>query len=253
MFLKTGAGTVEGVPADGGSEHFYREGGARRIMSVANFPDEILSFLQMEGLTVLDVASRHRCDSLVELGCYDGRALEVAKVANMSYVGVDVNSVAIGSLSGRIAYEGLGEWARAVLGSIRVSEDWVPEVRGERPLLLLPFNLIGNLDEPAKFLAELGGVGRLGVISFFNDDAWTTEVRRAYYTACGIAIHEEGPGTHGGTLFRGDGGFRSQSFSVRGMQSLLEAAGATLVHETSNRLGCCIAVRFSSVPSGARA
>lgn len=51
-------------------------------------------------------------------------------------------------------------------------------------------------------------MGRLGVISFFNDDAWTAEVRRTYYTACGIVIHEEGPGTHGGTLFRGDGGFQ---------------------------------------------
>jgi hypothetical protein len=227
------------------SESFYRDGGARAIMRAANFPDELLSFLQMEGLAVLDTVARHGRDSLIELGCYDGRALEVARAAGVRYLGVDVNSSAIGLLSRRIADEGLADRARAVLGNILHSEEWAREVIGERPLQLLPFNLVGNFAEPEKVVAGLGGLGGMGVISVFNEEPWTTEVRRAYYTACGIDLLEESPGPHGGVLFRGGGGFQSQSFSSHGMTGLLKSAGAVVVHQKSNRLGRCVTVRFS--------
>lgn len=47
-------------------------------MRAAHFPDEVLFFLQMESLVTLGAAARYSCDALVEFGCYDGRALEVA-------------------------------------------------------------------------------------------------------------------------------------------------------------------------------
>ncbi|MET8681405.1 hypothetical protein ABZW18_28455 [Streptomyces sp. NPDC004647] len=238
-------GTAGSTPGTRDSDSFYRDGGAGAIMRAAHFPDELLSFLQMEGLAVLDMASRHGCDSLIELGCYDGRALEVARAAGIRYLGVDVSSSAINSLNRRIADECLQDRASAVLGNILHSHEWASAVSSERPLQLLPFNLVGNFAEPEKVVAGLRELGGMGVISVFNEEPWTTAVRRAYYTACGIDILEEAPGPYGGVLFRGDGGFQSQSFSKYGMSALLDAAGVSVVHETTNRLGRCVTVRFT--------
>ncbi|SFL98154.1 hypothetical protein SAMN05192584_1362 [Streptomyces pini] len=244
-FTQSGVQGAGGVPGVLGPASFYRDGGARAIMRAANFPDELLPFLQMEGLAAMDAVCRHECDSLVELGCYDGRALEVARAAGVRYLGVDVNPGAIDSLNRRIGDEGLGDRARAVLGDALHCQEWSSEVTGERPLHLLPFNLVGNFTEPEKVLAGVGGLGGLALISVFNEEPWTTEVRRAYYTACGIGIVEEVPGPYGGVLFRGDQGFRSQSFSSRGVADLLSATGAATVRERTHRLGRCITVRLT--------
>lgn len=241
----TDAGTSS-APEAPCAASFYRDGGAPAIMRAAHFPDELLSYLQMEGLAALDAAARHQCDSLVELGCYDGRALEVAKAAGVPYLGVDVSGGAIGRLNRRIAEEGLQGQARAVLGDVLHSAEWADEISGDRPLHLVPFNLLGNFTEPEKVIAGLSGIGSRGValISVFNEHAWTTEVRRAYYTSCGIQGIEESPGEYGGTVFHGEGGFRSQSFSEQGMERLLDMANAKVVGRTWNRLGQCVAARF---------
>ncbi|AEW95631.1 MULTISPECIES: hypothetical protein [Streptomycetaceae] len=236
--------TADDAPATRDSQSFYRDGGAGAIMRAAHFPDELLSFLQMEGLAVLDAASRNGCDSLVELGCYDGRSLEVARAAGIGYLGVDVSHGAVAALERRIADEGLTGRAAGVVGDILCPDGWRSAVPGRRPLQLLPFNLAGNLAEPEKAVAGLREVGELAVISVFNDEPWTTEVRRAYYTACGITVLEEVRGAYGGVLFRGVGGFRSQSFGTEGMAALLDAAGASAVGTRTNRLGRCVTVRF---------
>ncbi|MEV0603326.1 hypothetical protein AB0I82_29095 [Streptomyces sp. NPDC050315] len=239
----THGGTTSSTP-EARAESFYRDGGAPAIMRAAHFPDELLFFLQMEGLAALDAVSRHQCDSLVELGCYDGRALEVAKAARIPYLGVDISSGAIGRLNCRIAEEGLQEQARAVLGDVLHSAEWAGEITGEHPLHLLPFNLLGNFTEPEKVIAGLSGIGGTGLISVFNEQPSTTAVRRAYYTSCGIQHIEEAPGDYGGVVFRGEGGFRSQSFSEESMNQLLDKANATVVGRTWNRLGQCVIARF---------
>ncbi|NEW77480.1 L-histidine N(alpha)-methyltransferase [Streptomyces rapamycinicus] len=233
------------------STPFYRGGGASSIMRVANFPDEIFPFLQMEGLEVLDIASRYNCDVLVELGCYDGRALEVAKAAGIEYVGVDLSVGGIQALDRRITDEGLQRRARAICGDILSCEEWMPAVSGRRPLILLPFNLIGNFADPVKVLASLSESGGVIVISVFNEAETTTELRHAYYVACGIDIHTVAASNYGGTAFFGDKGFQSQSFSGRGLADLVDAVDADVVHDKANRIGRCVALRFRrrSVPS----
>lgn len=228
----------------GGTEEFYRGGGAGAIMRAAHFPDQLLSFLQLESLAALRALSRHGCDALIEHGCYDGRALEVARVAGVRYYGVDVNRAAIARLSRRIADEGLQGRAAALHGSVLRSEDWSSEVSARRPLHLLPFNLVGNLPEPGRALASLSAVGELALVSVFNDDPATTAVRLAYYTACGLAPTVSHDGRYGGVLFEGADGFRSESFSAVGLFALFNAAGATVLGIRCNRLGRCITVRI---------
>ncbi|WP_424214057.1 class I SAM-dependent methyltransferase [Streptomyces sp. BI20] len=223
---------------------FYRDGGAPAIMRAAHFPDELLSYLQMEGLVALESAGRHLSDGLVELGCYDGRALEVARAAGIPYLGVDISPGAIAALARRIEAEGLGAQARAVVGDVLHSETWQGEVTARRPLQFLPFNLLGNFAEPEKVLASVAAVGGTAVVSVFNEQPHTTTLRRAYYTACGIDALVESPGEYGGVVFRGAGGFASQSFSAAGLGRLLGSIDATVLGTTANRFGQCVTVRL---------
>jgi hypothetical protein len=226
------------------SADFYQTKGADAIMRAAHFPDEILFFLQMESLVTLGAAARCDCDALVEFGCYDGRALEVARAASLRYVGIDVNRSAIESLRQRIRDERLEGQANAVIGSVLNKREWLDEMHSIRPLQLLPFNLLGNFPEPGEVLRSMRAAGGVAVISVFNEEKWTIDVRREYYTACDIQLLEEDDGAYGGVLFRGSDGFQSQSFSAAGISELLKESGATLLAETANRFGRCVTVRF---------
>ncbi|WP_246295709.1 L-histidine N(alpha)-methyltransferase [Streptomyces caniferus] len=214
-------------------------------MRAAHFPDDLLSFLQMESLVAGESVARYGCDAIVELGCYDGRALEVARFAGVRYLGVDVNGRAIDALRRRIADEGVAEQAAAIQGNALHSEEWQPRLPGQHPLQLVPFNLLGNFLEPAALLRAMRAVGGTAVVSVFNAQRATTEVRRAYYSACGIDYLTEEPGPYGGVLFRGADGFQSQSFSGEGFHALMAEAGIRIVDESANRFGRYVTVQFT--------
>ncbi|TWF97158.1 hypothetical protein FHX73_11933 [Kitasatospora viridis] len=225
-----------------GSDDFYRDRGASAIMRAAHFPDELLAFLQLELLVARETVAGHGCDTLVELGCYDGRALEVARVAGVSYLGIDVNREGIEALKQRIFDEGLHGRADAVHGDALKSDEWQYRIAGVNPLHVVPFNLIGNFAEPAELLRELAKVGGIALVSVFNAEPWTTGVRRAYYSACGIAGLMEEPGRYGGVRFRGDDGFESESFGSEGFSELLAESGVKVLDESANRYGRCITI-----------
>lgn len=213
-------------------------------MHVAHIPDDLYPLLQMEALVALDMVARHSCDAIVELGCYDGRALEAAKAARIAYYGIDIDRDAIAILERRIANEHLPAPSRALVGDVTDCSSWADQIVSKHPLQLIPFNLLGNLAEPAEVFTSLSLLGGLAVVSLFNDAPKTTGLRRRYYSACGIDPLEEAPGRYGGTLFTGGRGFRSQSFSPTGIRAMLREAGLKAVAQSSNQVGSCITVNF---------
>lgn len=226
------------------SDDFYRARGASAIMRAANFPNDLLSFLQLEALTALQSVRQFRCDTLVEMGCYDGRSLEVARSAEIPYLGVDINGDAVELLRRRIVGQGLQRSAAAVVGDAAQPTDWSEHIAGETPLFVFPFNLIGNLADPAAVFDALRGFGGYGVVSVFNSDMWTTEVRRDYYTACGIDLAAIERAPYGGVRFRSDDGFVSQSFSAACFDRLLHDCNLETVAAAKNHLGQCVTVSF---------
>ncbi|MBL1078318.1 hypothetical protein JK358_28315 [Nocardia sp. 2] len=226
------------------SGDFYRARGASAIMRAANFPDDLLAFLQLESLAVLQSVRQFHCDMLVEMGCYDGRAIEVARSAGIPYLGIDINDDAVELLRRRIISEGLQRTANAVAGDAGRPEQWRAHVHGEVPLYVFPFNLIGNLPDPAAVFDALRGSGGYGLISAFNSDVWTTEVRRDYYTACGITLAAVERAPYSGVRFRGADGFVSQSFSAACFDRLLHDCGLEAVASAQNHLGQCVTVSF---------
>lgn len=235
--------TPPNAPGPLSPDRFYRDGGASAIMSVAHFPDEVLTFLQMECLAAFKTALEGNCDVVVELGCFDGRALEVARAAGIRYCGIDISCGAVAALRRRIADEGLGAHATALVGNAQDTVRWSAQIPGEQPLFVLPFNLLGNLPDPRRALLGLRSLGGTVLISVFNEDPRTTAVRRAYYTQCVNDLAEPGQGRYGGTLFRGAQGFRSESFSAPALRRLLAECGLDIHSETTNRIGRSVTAR----------
>lgn len=191
---------------------FYElEFGPRTIMTLANFPDDVLPLLQMESLMTFEAMAYLRCDALVELGCYDGRALEIARLLNARYLGVDLDQRAIETLRTRIEREGMSDRADTVVDDILNHTRRGASV-GSRALYLLPFNLLGNFREPKRLLDSLAERSVAAVVSVFGDSAEATRVRQSYYRRCGVQgleLHTRDDGT----VFTGSDGFYSRSYS----------------------------------------
>ena len=224
------------------SSYYTRPNTSSAIMRLAHFPDGVLPLLQMENLVTREAASVFGCSTIVEFGCYDGRALEVARFSGTRYLGIDMDKGAISTLRARIMQEGLEGLASAIVGNALEHWEWGKAVVGPKPLHLLPFNLLGNFRDPWVLMRSLTEIGGIAVLSVFNDAAHTTEIRRIYYTECGIRSVRQASSDHGGVLFTGDGGFYSQSFNEDGIQALIRTSGATVLRIARNSIGYCVTV-----------
>jgi hypothetical protein len=227
--------------AESVARHFYAEAEeSDAIMRAANFPNEMLCFLQQEALVVAEALRQFRCDSLVELGCYDGRLLQVARMAQVSYFGVDLSSTAVAALRDKIVREGLAGLGNAFVGDITAPHAWLHRISGSKPLFAFPFNLFGTLKDPPAVVDELRGGNRFGVVSVFNSRDSTTMMRNEYYAACGIKGLRREPAPYNGVRFRGGDGFVSQSFGHDQVGSLMADCGVRVLDSRKNRLGQCL-------------
>ncbi|MGH3540798.1 MAG: hypothetical protein ACRDTO_00235 [Mycobacterium sp.] len=215
------------------------------IMRLAHLPDGVLPLLQMESLATREAASIFDCSMIVEFGCYDGRALEVARFSGTRYLGVDKDEGAIAQLRERIDDERLRDLARAIIGDVLDPRTWHGAVVDPKPLHLLPFNLLGNFRDPRRLLESLSTVGGLAMFSMFNTSHLTNNIRHDYYTRCGVRDLQCTTTADGGVLFTGDAGFYSRSFGDEAFRYLLEEAGATMLQTTRNCVGQCVAVLLS--------
>jgi len=217
---------------------------AATLMRVANFPDDILSLLQLEALVAFDALQCYRCDAIVELGCYDGRSIELSRSLDLPYVGVDIDPQAIESLRSRIAAEGLEGRAEAVLANALELDQWTGSMRAQRALIHLPFNFLGSFRNPSLLLERLCRVpGALLLISVFNTSDYTTLVRHRYYSACGVEALTITFGARETATFTGDRHFFSRGFTHDTLDRMIDECGADTLLRKSNRLGTCTVVK----------
>ncbi|MEM7675966.1 MAG: class I SAM-dependent methyltransferase [Myxococcota bacterium] len=221
---------------------FYEDGlGAPAIMTLTNLPDDVLPLLQMESLATFGAMEHLSCTTLVELGCYDGRGLEIARALDARYVGVDLDKNAIATLKLRIQRESLSEVAKTILQDLVrfVEED--KSVADERALYLLPFNLLSNFRKPDRLLRALSKRKVGAVITVFRDTTIASRVRRTYYQRCGIRGLSVSS-TAEGIVFTGANNFYSRSFSDEDLLQLLSSYGLQVVHSRKNAVAHCVTV-----------
>jgi hypothetical protein len=226
------------------SGFYERDAGAPTLMTLANFPDDVLPLL-MESLTTFAAMGYFGCDALIELGCYDGRGLEIARALNARYRGVDLNRQAIKTLQARIEREGMHDKADTVVDDIFNYMSRGQGLANARPLYLLPFNLLGNFRDQTQILKALASLSVGAVISVFRSNAEATRVRQAYYLRCGIRDLEI-RSQEDGIVFTGADGFYSRSFTESYLLSLLTECGLTVVHTRESSLAHCATVQLAA-------
>jgi hypothetical protein len=213
---------------------------ASLMMRVSNFPDEVLPLLQLETLTALSAVERYGCQSIVEFGCFDGRSLEVARLADVDYVGIDLNQSGIETLRQRISCEELDGRATAIVADALKPGEWVDKIPDGRALVHLPFNFVGGFRNVPELLRSVAVVpDMMLLITIFNTDAYTTSVRRRYYTACGVNSLKLTHGESGGVVFTGSADFFSHSPSPEALRKCLADCGIDVIAERANRVGRC--------------
>lgn len=224
---------------------FYaRNGGSAVMMRIANFPDEILSLLQMETLLAFNALRFYQCDAIVELGCYDGRSVELSRSAGVRYLGVDLDQAAIASLQQRISSEGLALHADAVNADALDVERWADRIRARRSLIQLPFNFLGGFHDPSLLLGRLSDIpGALLLISVFNADDYSTGIRQRYYSACGVDALTVAGAARDAVIFTGDHNFFSRGFTAQNLRTLFDGCGLDVLLEKNNRLGTCVVTK----------
>lgn len=224
---------------------FYgADGRAALMMRIAHFPDELLPLLQLEALVASHALQCYRCDAIVELGCYDGRSVEISRSAGVRYLGVDLDQVAIASLRARIAAEGMEGRAEAVVANALHLEQWAGRVDAQRSLIQLPFNFLGGFRHPAVLLRKLCRVpGALLLISVFNTSEYSTRVRERYYTACGVDALTVTRGAKDSATFTGGRRFFSRAYTPDMLRLLFEECSIDPLYQLSNRLGTCVVAR----------
>jgi hypothetical protein len=238
--------TADRVRLDG----FYRSKDASSLMMrLANFPDEMLPLLQLEMLAALSALQCYTCESVVEFGCYDGRALEVTRLADVGYVGVDLDESGIETLRKRIASERLEGRASAVVADVLEPEEWLPMIPAGRSLVHLPFNFIGGFRDVPQLLRSVCRVpDMLLLITVFNTDDYTTSLRRRYYTACGVGSLAYTHEAQSGVLFTGSMEFFSRALTPEALGSHLAECGLQVLWRKTNRIGTCILARPTYSP-----
>ncbi len=224
--------------------YYGSENHAATLMRIANFPDDVLSLLQLETLVAINAIQRYGCTAVVELGCYDGRSIELSRSLDLRYVGVDINPQAIRSLTRRIADEHLEGRAEAVLADALDLDQWADRVREQRPLIHLPFNFLGSFQSPLVLLNRLCRMpNAFLLISVFNTSRYTTDVRRRYYSACGVRDLKVTCGGLDAAIFTGERNFFSRAFAPEMLESLFEECGADTLLLSTNRLGICVVAK----------
>ena len=244
---------VKVAAAGHGDSYYGVDDRAATLMRIANFPDDVLSLLQLEALVAFNAFQCYRYDAIVELGCYDGRSIELSRSLELPYLGVDLDPQAIESLRLRIAAEGIEGRAVAVVADALDLDRWAGHIRTQRSLIHLPFNFLGSFRAPATLLQQLCRVpGALLLISVFNTSDYTTEVRQRYYSACGVEALTVTRGARDVATFTGDRHFFSRAFTTEMLSSLLEECGIDMLLQMSNRLGTCVVGKPRDTSEGAR-
>ena len=166
----------------------FSDTSADRLMDPANHLDDIALFIRTEREMIETLAPL--LDRIVELGCMDGRYLELAARYGVRYVGVDLvpRHVQTGRLRARAL--GLGEpdvvFRQGDAQRVHVTlADLALDGSAERNLLLFPFGLFGALPDVDDAAASLGRLGWPFLLSLYQPGDRMTAARRRYYARCG--------------------------------------------------------------------
>lgn len=170
---------------------FYQTTGYA-LVDEGNYPDCIRRYLGEQEHLVERVLEHGRYNSVLEVGCMDGRLLLLPVLdSGRNYWGIDLVEAAILAAESLIGAQHLQpqQIASVAVGDVsRLGNVLFPlplPGRGSHTIAIFPFNAFGNLAEPPASVAAIGEVGfDLLVLSYATTEEANRQ-RHEYYSRCG--------------------------------------------------------------------
>ena len=208
---------------------FYASGLGDRLVDENRYSASIRHFLSAEK-ELLDVAQAS-FETLVEVGCMDGRYLRWAIASGKSYLGVEPVSRYAAAARRKIARLG-GDRSRyrAVRGSAESLDGILAaETTGTEPaLVFFPFNSFGNARDPRPILRALANIGQPVLISSYRTTAMATLSRQRYYERCAYRRLRKETSSQG-IRFVTDEGLNSMAYEPEFLCTLAADTGLDLI------------------------
>lgn len=165
---------------------FYGSGLGDRLIDESLFPNEIKDFLKDEEKLFSQINSSF--DTLVEVGCMNGRYLEWAMKRKLWYVGIDVIPSYIDEGIIRAKAIDYSAESRFILGGaeeLHVLLNWKAlGINQAKTLLFFPFNSIGNMHDCVPVIRSLKKSETPFIISTYVTTTDANLCRQKYYDSC---------------------------------------------------------------------
>lgn len=201
----------------------YTTSSGYRLFQARNYTPLVRAYRRAERRLLRALA--RSADTLVELGCGKAEHLACARSLGLRYLGVDPSLPYIEQARSLLTPEEPG--ATLCCSGAEQVDEWMAALPPEygRLLVLMPFNCLGNISEPAKVFRSVRRVRATFLFSVFADSPLATRARLGYYARSGF--HVRCHRTSWGVRVRG-GGLDSTGFDARRLQREARRAGLRL-------------------------
>jgi hypothetical protein len=166
-------------------EFYCSEGPGFKIMNEENYPESIKSFLYDELCYIIKILSKGNYYVLLEIGSANSiKALTIVQ-KNYKYYGIDINSRFVQEATQSFAEKNISDKAKVKLMSFfELNSSFEAFNINEKVLIVLPFNLFGNLGNPKKSLEKLFILCQDFIISYYKVNLTSYLAREEYYKNC---------------------------------------------------------------------
>lgn len=203
-------------------EQFYTGAGSALVRS-ETVPQRMHSHLAAERVVSAHAVSTGHYTCVVEAGCMDGCLhMETLLQCDIRYFGIDLVESFIATLRQALQEKRIDKSvAYAERLDICDLELLGDTLRGERVLVLFPFNAYGNVDRPTLAAEVIARCGYDVLVLSYQTTQHASAARQAYYAAC-CREHVVETRTADGVLFQTDAGLHSYAYYARWFSILFE-------------------------------
>lgn len=163
---------------------FYSSGLGDSLIEKSFYPKEIISFLEEEERIVKDMMRSF--DLLFEVGCMEGRYLDVALGENKKYYGIDVveRYVKMGQEILSKKELSVNDFTIKIADAASLNEIFIKN-NLDKALIIFPFNSFGNMINMNDVIKSLAKAKKSFLIFTYTTDEFSNNARLDYYKNCG--------------------------------------------------------------------
>lgn len=221
---------------------FYSHNNGDEILKFKNYPRTLQDHLELEKKAFSSIITRTKglYTVLVEVGCgAELENIEISKKTSLKYLGIEFSPTAAQAAQQTILAQNLSAVVKC-LNILKIRPDRLPLTEYDRPILIFPFNLLGNIAPISLLFSKLRAFSYDFIVSIYRLDNGTETMRRAYYTKCGYKDIQVQTDEKGNVTFSSADGLYSVAYSAPYLTALLSELGFEVMNAPCSKHGSMI-------------